>query len=145
MSKKDQNAVQESVAVEQKTVESIMEQLAKNAGGGKSGKRIKKRVYDVQVGDMTHNFAPQALKIIAVLLGMVTDEAGEVTGGLVREAEIAATLEENEELFKGSVQTPWKLYQYYRKALKDTGFLTEVASEEPTEEEIDAEEAEAAE
>jgi hypothetical protein len=116
--------------VEAKTVEEVMATLAANAGG-KIGARIKNRTYDIKIGSLDNNFAPQCRQVLSVLLGLAIDDKGEIRPStLVKEAKILEVMEAHAEEFT-TVQGPWKLFQYYRKQLVDAGWLKEVADVEP--------------
>ena len=97
---------------------SVLEQLQKNSAR-KGGSRIKARSYEVNmypIGIESIRLAPQAIGILGLIL--MAEKL------VMTESEIFDVLEAGADQIS-SKQTPWKVFQYYRKPLVEAGFLTE--------------------
>lgn len=97
----------------------ILEVLRKNSAR-KGGSRLKDRKYAIckDVSNLDNiRLAPQAINCVGVILSMDKEEA--------TESELFNALENNAEVFGESKQTPWKIFQYYRKPIMEAGFLRE--------------------
>lgn len=92
----------------------------------KGGKRFRNREYTIKTdGNMDSRLSPQAITCLEILFA-----SGKKT---VSEEELHNILMEAADQFK-TKQTPWKVFQYYRKSIIEAGFLTmvKVAKKETT-------------
>lgn len=116
--KKEESKKNEATTVDAATV---LETLKKNSAR-KGGSRIKNRNYKVSTPSNLDNvrLAPQAINCVGVILGIGKEE--------ITETELFNALEDNAVVFGESKQTPWKIFQYYRKPIMEAGFLREVVA-----------------
>ena len=95
----------------------VLETLKKNCGRKGSG-GLKDRDYVVsEDGDVNIKLAPQAINCLEILFG--------IEGGRISEKDLFAMFDTDpvKEKFVKSKQTPWKIFQYYRRSLVEAGFL----------------------
>ena len=80
------------------------------------GKELKAtRIYKVALtGDASAKLAPQAIKLLEILFSLKNLTANEV--------ELFEIIESHKEISKK--QSPWLIFQYYRKVLVEAGFLS---------------------
>lgn len=100
-----------------------LEVLQHNAAK-KGASRIKNRTYAVVLEPENLDqirLAPQAITCVGVILSSGKEE--------ITEMELFNLLDENVEQFN-SKQTPWKIFQYYKKPIMEAGFLKEVKAAE---------------
>jgi len=99
-------------------ISSVLETLKHNAAR-KGGARIKNRKYAVNIPESLENIrlAPQAIAVVGVIL---EQEKPEIT-----EVEIFTAVGAAKDQL-GSKQTPWRVFQYYKKAIIEAGFITEI-------------------
>lgn len=93
----------------------ILEKLREN-GKRVGGRRVKPRKYIIIIdGNVEVKLSPQAITCLDILFTAKKNE--------MMEEEVAKLMESNAEKFGKTKQTPWKIFQYYRKQLVDSGFL----------------------
>lgn len=93
----------------------ILDQLRQNSKK-RGGNRAKNRKYTVILdGNMNVKLSPQAITCLEILF------AGKVDG--MMEENVIGLIENNVEKYGDTKQSPWKIFQYYRKSLVDAGFL----------------------
>lgn len=97
------------------TTNEVIGKLRENVKRG--GRRIQNRVYRISTeGNTEIRLSPQAITCLEILFSSKKKE--------LQESEVAELISANAEKFGKTKQEPWKIFQYYRKALKDAGFLT---------------------
>ena len=80
--------------------------------GKKGGSRIKNRTYKVLDGNEHAKLSPQAVRCLEIIYEQDKEE--------LSEQEMFDLFQDCEMKTK---QEPWKIFQYYRKSLKDQGFI----------------------
>ena len=98
--------------------EEILEAV-KERSGRKGGSRVKNRVYKILDGNEGAKLSPQAIKCLEILYS--TDKAE------MSEQEVFDLFQTAE---MNTKQTPWKIFQYYRKSLVEQGFIEIVKPEQ---------------
>ena len=99
----------------QVNISEVMEML-KNNSKGKSGLRTRNNVKYTKMipEEINVSLPPQAIELVGIILNDSNDSW--------TEPELQKLIDENSEVLK-TKQEPWKIFQYYRKALIDAGFL----------------------
>jgi hypothetical protein len=117
---------------------SILEQLKKTSGR-KGGSRIKNRTYKItaisaeEIVEKNISLSPQAIICVGIILEQMIANGPEIT-----EAKLFDALEDGVEQFGTTKQTPWKIFQYYRKPIMEAGFIREVVNASASTEEKDS-------
>ena len=112
------------------TVEETIAALQANAKR-KGGSRIKKRRYEIYIPTMEEimdlSLAPQAIAIAGIIMHHV--EASGTT--FITEGELFNLIEGAVDQLT-TTQTPWKVFQYYRKPIMEAGILKEIVADSTT-------------
>ena len=104
-----------SQVVENQAV-TVIAQLRENVKRA-SGNKVKDRKYEILLtGDTKVKMSPQAVTLLEAIFGTNKSEMTEQEiFDLVNTPEVTEKLH--------TKQSPWKIFQYYRKTMVDAGFL----------------------
>ena len=94
----------------------ILEKLRENSKK-RTGTRARNREYTISTDvNVDIRLSPQAITCLEILF------ANKKTN--MMEAEVIELLEKSAEKFGKTKQSPWKIFQYYRKSLVEAGFIS---------------------
>lgn len=93
----------------------ILDKLRENSKR-RGGNRAKNREYTIKTdGNAETKLSPQAITCLEILFAEKRNK--------MMEQEIIGLINDNAAKFGETKQSPWKIFQYYRKSLVNAGFI----------------------